>query len=140
MPQAPRDVPEVDPDTRGQENPISTSTDESIGNILLYRLFHKLSLDYLGRQNLSAVRALEGAEESATVAALLFHFFPFFAFGDLFLNVLLLLLADIVETLGVVLGFHSLDDLHSHSPLPSRRGLCPAGRTETRERSSTILG
>ena len=31
MPQAPRDVPEVDPDTRGQENPISTSTDESIG-------------------------------------------------------------------------------------------------------------
>ena len=31
MPQAPRDVPEVDPDTQGQENPISTSTDESIG-------------------------------------------------------------------------------------------------------------
>ena len=31
VPQAPRDVPEVDPDTRGQENPISTSTDESIG-------------------------------------------------------------------------------------------------------------
>ena len=26
----PRDVPEVDPDTRGQENPISPSTDESI--------------------------------------------------------------------------------------------------------------
>ena len=31
MAQAPRDVPEVDPDTRGQENLISTSTDESIG-------------------------------------------------------------------------------------------------------------
>ena len=27
----PRDVPSVDPDTRGQENPISTSTDKSIG-------------------------------------------------------------------------------------------------------------
>ena len=27
---APRGVPEVDPDTRGQENPISSSTDESI--------------------------------------------------------------------------------------------------------------
>ena len=27
----PRGVPEVDPDTRGQENPISPSTDESIG-------------------------------------------------------------------------------------------------------------
>ena len=27
----PRDVPKVDPDTRGQENPISMSTDESIG-------------------------------------------------------------------------------------------------------------
>ena len=31
MPKAPRGVPEVDPDTRGQENPISPSTDESIG-------------------------------------------------------------------------------------------------------------
>ena len=27
-----RDVPEVDPETRGQENPLSTSTDKSIGN------------------------------------------------------------------------------------------------------------
>ena len=27
----PRDVPKVDPDTRGQENPISMSTDKSIG-------------------------------------------------------------------------------------------------------------
>ena len=33
MPQAPRDVPKVDPDTQVQENPISTSTDESIGII-----------------------------------------------------------------------------------------------------------
>ena len=31
---APRGVPEVDPDTRGQENPISSSTDESIVIIL----------------------------------------------------------------------------------------------------------
>ena len=30
MPQTLRDVPEVDPDTRGQENPKSTSTDKSI--------------------------------------------------------------------------------------------------------------
>ena len=34
VPKAPRGVPEVDPDTRGQENPISLSTDESIVNIL----------------------------------------------------------------------------------------------------------
>ena len=31
VPKAPRGVLEVDPDTRGQENPISPSTDESIG-------------------------------------------------------------------------------------------------------------
>ena len=34
VPKAPRGVPEVDPDTRGQENPISSSTDKSIVNIL----------------------------------------------------------------------------------------------------------
>ena len=34
VPKAPRGVPEVDPDTRGQENPISSSADESIVNIL----------------------------------------------------------------------------------------------------------
>ena len=34
VPKAPRGVPEVDPDTRGQENPISLSTDKSIVNIL----------------------------------------------------------------------------------------------------------
>ena len=34
VPKAPRGVPEVDPDTRGQENPISSSTDESIVIIL----------------------------------------------------------------------------------------------------------
>ena len=31
-----RDVPEVDPDKRGQKNPISTSTDESIGIGIAY--------------------------------------------------------------------------------------------------------
>ena len=31
MPKAPRGVPEVDHDLRGQENPISPRTDESIG-------------------------------------------------------------------------------------------------------------
>ena len=31
MPKAPRGGPEVDPDLRGQENPISPRTDESIG-------------------------------------------------------------------------------------------------------------
>ena len=31
MTQAPRDIPEFDPDTLGQENPISMSTDKSIG-------------------------------------------------------------------------------------------------------------
>ena len=39
MPQAPRDVLEVDPDTRGQENPISTSTDESTIGITFLLLF-----------------------------------------------------------------------------------------------------
>ena len=34
VPKAPRGVPEVDPDTRGQENPISSSMDESIVIIL----------------------------------------------------------------------------------------------------------
>ena len=34
VPKAPRGVPEVDPDTRGQENPISLSTDKSIVIIL----------------------------------------------------------------------------------------------------------
>ena len=31
MPKAPRGGPEVDPDPRGQENPISPRSDESIG-------------------------------------------------------------------------------------------------------------
>ena len=31
VPKAPRGVPEVDPDLRGQENPISPRTEESIG-------------------------------------------------------------------------------------------------------------
>ena len=34
MPQAPKDVPEVDLNTLDQENPISTSTDESIGTYI----------------------------------------------------------------------------------------------------------